>query len=72
MNVGLGADCWLEGSGHRSTWAGILVKRLACFGTGVMLVRLHGKLLAPQVSLETPVLPPECCVEGGKSVAPFS
>lgn len=65
MNVGLGADCWLEGSGHRSRWACVLAKRLPCFGTGMVLVHLHGKLLAPQVSLKTPVFPPECCVEGG-------
>lgn len=30
-----------------------------------MLVCLHGKLLAPQVSMETLVLPPGCCVEVG-------
>lgn len=38
MNVGLWADCCPEGSGHCSGLVCVLVQRLACLGTRVMLV----------------------------------
>lgn len=71
VNVRLGADSCLEGSGHCSGWGHVMLGEAGLLwhweGAGLCAWAAHSAVLAGKFQSR----PLGCCMEGGKSVAAF-